>query len=303
MTTTVSSPLVARGRRLEAGSVATIVLLCMCWGLNQVAIKFALSEVPVIMQVTIRSLGGFLIVLAWVKWRDISLFERDGTLVPGVISGLLFALEFVLIFRGMLYTTASRATLFVYTAPFFVALGARWFLPNERLVPLQWAGLGLCFAGVAAAIGVPQPGVDSRVLMGDLLVISGAAAWGATTLVMKGSRLVTVVPEKTLAYQLGVSVPVFIVTSALFGEHIVHTPGTTALGWLVFQVLVVGLTFPVWFTLIQRYSATRVSAFTVLTPLFGVAAGCLLLNEPFTIAFAVAVVFVIAGLILVNRPR
>jgi drug/metabolite transporter (DMT)-like permease len=72
---------------------------------------------------------------------------------------------------------------------------------------------------------------------------------------------------------------------------------------MVFQVLVVGLTFPVWFTLIQRYSVTRVSAFTVLTPLFGVAAGCLLLNEPFTIAFSIAVILVIAGLTLVNRQR
>jgi drug/metabolite transporter (DMT)-like permease len=100
-----------------------------------------------------------------------------------------------------------------------------------------------------------------------------------------------------------VSVPVFVVTSAMFGERLIQMPRPAALAWLLYQILVVGLTFAVWFTLIQRYSATRVSAFTVLTPLFGVAAGCLLLNEPFTMAFAVAVVLVIAGLVLVNRPR
>jgi drug/metabolite transporter (DMT)-like permease len=120
---------------------------------------------------------------------------------------------------------------------------------------------------------------------------------------MKGSRLVKVAPEKTLAYQLAISVPIFAVTSALFGERLIGMPGKTAAAWMLFQILIVGLTFPVWFTLIQRYSATRVSAFTVLTPLFGVAAGYLLLNEPFTIAFAVAVILVIAGLTLVNRPR
>jgi drug/metabolite transporter (DMT)-like permease len=292
-----------QARSLDIGPVSVIVLMCMCWGLNQVAIKFSLLDIPVIMQVAIRSGGGLLIVLFWVWLRDIRLFEHDGTLVPGVVSGLLFALEFVLIFRGMLYTTASRASLFVYTAPFFVALGARWFLPNERLLSSQWLGLGLCFAGVAAAIGIPQANVDARVLWGDLLVIGGAAGWGATTLVMKGSRLVKVAPEKTLAYQLAVSVPIFAVTSALFGERLTQMPGKTAAAWMLFQVLIVGLTFPVWFTLIQRYSATRVSAFTVLTPLFGVAAGYLLLNEPFTIAFALAVILVIAGLTLVNRPR
>jgi drug/metabolite transporter (DMT)-like permease len=292
-----------QARRLDIGPVTVIVLMCMCWGLNQVAVKFSLPDIPVIMQVTIRSGGGLLIVLFWVWLRQINLFERDGTLVPGVVSGLLFALEFVLIFRGMLYTTASRASLFIYTAPFFVALGALWFLPNERLGSSQWLGLGLCFAGVAAAIGIPQANVDASVLWGDLLVIAGAVGWAATTLVMKGSRLVKVAPEKTLIYQLSISVPIFAVTSAAFGERLTQMPGTTANAWMVFQILIVGLTFPVWFTLIQRYSATRVSAFTVLTPLFGVAAGYLLLNEPFTVAFAVAVILVIAGLTLVNRPR
>jgi drug/metabolite transporter (DMT)-like permease len=290
-------------RPLDLGPAATVVLLCMCWGLNQVAIKFCLPDIPVIIQVSIRTGGGLLIVLAWVRWCGVKLFERDGTLLPGIVAGLLFALEFALIFRGMLYTTASRASLFVYTAPLFVALGAYWCLPNERMAPLQWLGLGLCFAGVAAAIGVPQTDVDANVLLGDLMVIGGAAAWGATTLVVKASRLVTVAPEKTLSYQLAVAVPILVIVSMLYGEQIHHTPRFAALAWLLFQVLVVGLTFPIWFSLLQRYSATRISAFTVLTPLFGVAAGCLLLNEPFTAAFGLAVALVIAGLTLVNRPR
>ena len=290
-----------QARSLDAGPIALIILLCMCWGLNQVAIKFSFPDVPPLMQVTIRCSGGLLIVLAWTWYRGVRLFERDGTLVPGLISGVLFGLEFALIFPGMLYTTASRASLFVYTAPFFVALGARWFLPNERLAPIQWIGMVLCFYGLAAAIGIPQPDVDARVLFGDAMILLGAAIWGATTLVMKASKLVTVAPEKMLIYQLVVSVPMLVALSAAFGERMTHMPGPVATGWMVFQILVVGLTFPVWFTLIQRFSATRVSAFTVLTPLFGVAAGFLLLNEPFTLAFGIAVVLVAAGLILVNR--
>jgi drug/metabolite transporter (DMT)-like permease len=78
-------------------------------------------------------------------------------------------------------------------------------------------------------------------------------------------------------------------------------PGATALAWLAYQVLVVGITFPFWFWFIQRYAATRVSAFTFLTPLFGIAAGCLLLREPFTVAFGGAAVLVLLGLVLVNR--
>ena len=297
----VSSQPIPQARPLDAGPVSLIVLLCLFWGLNQVAIKFTLPDLPPLMQVGIRTAGGLLIVLAWTKFRGVNLFLRDGTLIPGLIAGALFALEFVFIFPGMLFTTASRASLFVYTAPFFVALGAKWLLPNERMSAVQWIGLVLCFCGLIAAIGIPQVNVDANVLFGDLMVIIGAALWGATTLVVKSTKLATAPPEKTLIYQLAVSVPIFFVMSALFGERITHTPSVLGASWMFYQILVVGLTFPAWFWLIQKFSATRVSAFTILTPLFGVAAGCILLNEPFTMAFALAVVLVSAGLILVNR--
>ena len=80
-------------------------------------------------------------------------------------------------------------------------------------------------------------------------------------------------------------------------------PSAVALGSLAYQTLVVGLTFAAWFALIVNYSASRLSAFTFLTPLFGVAAGHLVLGEPLTPAFALAVALVAGGLILVNRPR
>ena len=298
---TISQTQTAAPRALEAGPIFLIVLMCLVWGLNQVAIKFALPDVPPILQVVIRSGGGLLIVLAWAFWRGIPLTRLDGTLVAGLVSGVLFAAEFIMIFRGMLYTSASRASLFLYTAPFFVALGARWLLPGERLSAPQWVGLMLCFLGIGAAVGLPQPNVDPTVLLGDVMLIAGGALWGATTLVMKSTRLRLVAPEKTLIYQLAISVPIMAATSVIAGEEVTHAPGAVAAAWMVFQVAVVGFTFPIWFTFIQRYAATRVSAFTFLVPLFGVAAGCLLLNEPFTPAFAVAVALVVTGLVLVNR--
>jgi drug/metabolite transporter (DMT)-like permease len=300
--TTSEQLLRSRSRPLDTGAASLIVLMCLLWGLNQVAIKFCLPDVPPFTQAVIRSTGGLLIVLGWVRLRGIALIARDGTLLPGIAAGLLFGLEFLLIYGGLRFTTASRASLFIYTAPFFVALGGRWLLPGERLGVAQWGGLALCFAGLALAIGVPQANVGARMLLGDALLIGAGAAWGATTLVIKATRLNRISPERTLIYQLVVSIPVLAAAAALFQERVAAVPGATALSWLLYQVLVVGVTFPFWFWLIQRYSATRVSAFTILTPLFGVAAGCLLLGEPFTVAFGMAVGLVIAGLVLVNRP-
>ncbi len=101
-----------------------------------------------------------------------------------------------------------------------------------------------------------------------------------------------------------VSAPLLGAAAVLFGEHIDAVPSALAIGALAYQTIwVVSVTFVVWFALIVRYSAARLSVFTFLTPLFGVAAGHIVLNEPLTPAFVVAVAFVAGGLLLVNRPR
>src|ERR1044072_8459561 len=120
-------------RPLDAASMALTVLLCLTWGFNQPIIKLAILEgVPPLMQCEIRSALGMLIVLGIMRWPALPVLKRDGTLTAGVVAGILFGLEFLLIYRGLVYTAASRATLFIYLAPFFVVLGARIVLPGGR---------------------------------------------------------------------------------------------------------------------------------------------------------------------------
>lgn len=291
-------------RPLDSVGAAIVVALCLSWGLNTVAIKLTLPDVPPLIQATIRSLGALAVVVLWCAVRRIPLLQRDGTLVPGVVAGALFGVEFVLIYSGLHLSLASRASIFLYTAPFFVALGGAFFLPGERLGVWQWLGLALSFTGMVVAIGVPQAAVNARVLTGDALLIGGGAAWAATTLIIKGSRLRLIAPEKTLAYQLLVSVPILAAGAWALGEHIVATPRPAALWWLVYQtVWVVGVTYAVWFAMIKSYSASRLSAFTFLTPLFGVIAAHFMLGDPIDWPFALAAGLVVGGLILVNRPR
>src|SRR5947209_1166980 len=161
----------------------------------------------------------------------------DGTLVPGVAAGLLFGLEFMLIFRGLMWTDASRASLFIYTAPFFVVIGSRWFVPGDRFGRAQWLGLILSFIGIAVAFGVPAPNADARTLLGDLMLIGAGASWGATTLVVKGSRLAHSSYEKTLFYQLIVSAPLLALAAQISGERVSTTPSALAIGSLLYQTV------------------------------------------------------------------
>ena len=290
-------------RALDPLAAALTVVLCLSWGLNQVAIKIAVADIPPLMQAAARSAGALVLIVAWCRWRGIALFARDRTLVPGLVAGVLFATEFALMYGGLQFTSASRSALFLYTAPFFVALGARWFLA-ERLNAMQWSGLVLSFIGAAIAMGGPTSAGDPRMVLGDFMLIGAGAAWAATTLTIKATRLVAVAPEKTLVYQIAVSAPLLVVGSIVFGEPWPVTASALSLACLAYQTVgVVAVTYLLWFGMVQRYSASRLSAFTFLTPLFGIGAGHLLLGDPLTPPFAVAVVLVVAGLVLVNRPK
>jgi drug/metabolite transporter (DMT)-like permease len=291
-------------RPLDAFAVLLTVALCLSWGFNQVAVKLAIPDIPPLIQAATRSAGAALIVAVWTRLKGVPLLDRDRTLVPGIVAGVLFGTEFLLIYRGLLWTTASRAVLFIYLAPFFVVLGARCFLPADRFGLSQWMGLTLSFVGMIVAFGLPTPAADPRQLTGDIMMVAAAAAWAATTLVIKASALARVSPEKTMLYQLVVSAPMLALGAALFGERMTAMPALVPLASLAYQtVWVVSVTFVLWFALIVRYSASRLSVFTFLTPLFGVAVGGLVLGEPLTPAFAAAVALVAIGLILVNRPR
>jgi drug/metabolite transporter (DMT)-like permease len=279
-----------------------MLMLCLSWGFNQIAVKLVLPDVPPMLQALARSIGALpvLLVIGW--FRGVKFFERDGTLWPGVIAGVIFGIEFVLIYRGLLLTSASRAVVFLYVAPFFVALGSFVFL-GERLRAPQWGGLALSFAGVALAIGVPQANVDAKVLLGDLLIVVGGALWATTTLIVKTTALIKAPAEKGLGYQVALSIPILVLAAWMSDETITHVPGPLSLALLAYQAFwVVGLTFLLWFALVKTYSASKLSAFTFVTPLFGVAASYFILHDTLTIAFGVAALLVIAGLYLVNKP-
>src|SRR6266481_472803 len=291
------------GRPLSPGAVALMLMLCFSWGFNQIAVKLALPDIPPILQATIRSACALpvLLIIGW--FRGARFFERDGTLAAGLFAGVLFGLEFVLIYRGLLLTSASRAVVFLYTAPLFVALGSYQFL-GERLRASQWGGLGLSFAGVALAIGVPQANVDANVLLGDLMIVAGGALWAATTLLVKATALLQAAPEKALGYQVALSIPILGVAAWISGETITRLPGPLALSLMAYQAIwVVGLTFLLWFTLVKSYSASKLSAFTFITPLFGVVASYFIMHDTLTPVFGAAALLVIAGLYLVNRPN
>ena len=293
-----------RKTRLDAVAVTSLVLCCFLWGLNQVAVKAALPEVPPLAQAGLRSLGAALLVFIWARLRDIALFTRDGTLRGGLLAGFLFAAEFACIFVGLQFTTASRMAVFIYLSPFVVALGMPFIARSERLSLPQLLGLTIAFAGVAWAFaeGFTRPAAGAQQWLGDALGVLAAVLWGATTLTIRGSLLGSASAEKTLFYQLAVSGLALCIASLASGAP--WAGHLSALTWasLAFQMLAVSFaSYLLWFWLVRHYPATRLASFTLLTPVFGLLLGAGLLGEPITARLLIALVAVAIGIVMVNR--
>ena len=295
----------ARRERLDLLAIGLLIGCCALWGLNQVAAKAALADVPPLTQAALRSTGAALLVLGWAKARGLTLFERDATLRGGLVAGALFAGEFACIFIGLQFTSASRMVVFIYLAPFVVALGMPLIARGERLGTLQWIGLAAAFAGVAWAFAEalsPAAAAPPRQWLGDALGVAAAVLWGATTLAIRATPLSTASAEKTLLYQLAVSGLLLSLAAPLAGETWPLRWSALSLGSLAFQTVIVTFaSYLTWFWLMRHYPATRISAFVLLTPVFGLAAGVTLLGEPLTLRLVVALAAVVLGLALVNR--
>ena len=297
-----------RHSKLDALAIAALVGCCALWGLNHAVTKLTLAEIPPLLQAGARSVVAAVLVALWARWHGISLSLRNGTLTGGLLAGTTFAAEFACIYTGLQYTEASRMIVFIYLAPFVVALGMPLVAHSERPSGAQLAGLAVAFSGVAWAFAEGltggSTGSQDKRWLGDALGVLAAVLWGANTLCLRGSRLSTATPVQTLFYQLAISGPLLVAGSWAAGEAWPAAAALSHQAWALmgFQTVVVSFaSYLLWFWLLRRYPATQVTAFTLLTPLAGLLAGVGILGEPLTLRLTVACATVVLGIALVNR--
>ncbi len=287
---------------LDALAFGLMTVLCVSWGLQQVTIKLAAPDISLVMQAGLRSLIATALLVVWARLRGIALFERDGTLLPGLAAGAMFAAEFVFIYAGLAHTAASRMVVFINTTPCITALMLPLFVRSERLSRRQLAGVLLAFGGIVAAFGEGFAAAGGDTLRGDLFGVIGAFLWASTIVLIRATRLARTSATKTLFYQLAVSAGLVLVSVAM-GEPGVVRVTPLAVAVMAYQgVLVAFASYLVWFWLLTKYYAARLSVLTFMSPLFGVAAGVVFLGERLTPAFVAAALLVAAGIVLVNLP-
>jgi len=285
---------------LDLKAILLLTAICLLWGVNAPAIKVSNVGVAPMFAAGIRSVIAAICLIGWMKYRKMALFP--GRVLDGLWVGLLFGLEFSILYTSLLYTTASSAWILLYTSPFWHAVGAHFFLKGDRLTTSKVFGLILAFVGVVVLLSRYAALPSSGQLLGDFLALSSAVMWAVTTLVIRRRLVGHVSHHHTLFYQMIFSIPILFVLSHLIGETPVKHLDTLIVLSLAYQSVVIAfVSYIVWFALVHVYPISRLSSFTFLTPVFSTIAGAFLLGESVTWGVISSLALVSVGIYAVNR--
>ena len=287
---------------LFGGSV--LVIFAMVMGLNQVVIKVVNEGMQPVFQAGLRSLFAFFVVWGWALWRGKRISVTDGTFKAGVLTGCLFSIEFIFLFLALDMTTVARNSIFWYSMPVWMAIGAHFLIVGERLNAQKILGLIISMVGLVWAFSDRGLDGESGTWIGDLMSIIGSMCWAGIGLSVRVSKLKEASIEMQLLYNLAVSTIVLLPFSLLFGDWIrdLQTMHVFTLGFQV--VIVVAGGFLVWFWVLTIYPASDMASFGFLTPAFGVIFSWLILDEAISFTILGALVLISAGIVLINyRPK
>ena len=290
-----------RKTRIDNAGIIMLTVFSATLGLNQALVKLVNDGFSPIFQAGLRSVCAFFIVLFFALVFRKKLSLRDGSLFPGLAIGVLFTAEFWLLFTALDHTTVSRVSLFFYTQPFWVALGAHFLIKGEQLNRNRIIGLLIAISGVALCLFSDAEMTSRETIKGDVMCLVAAIFWAMIALMPRTTKISLSTPEMQLLYQLAVS-GIILTSFAPMLEDPIRKLTPEILAIFSFQVIfVVSIGFIFWFWAVSVYPASDMASYSLLSPLFGVFFGWIIFKDQITIEFIVALFMVIGGIVLSNK--
>lgn len=288
---------------IQSERTAQFVLItaAVLWGVNAVATKLVVTEMPPITAAALRFflIGLFMLLIITGRKRHVehrwpSREEWFFLFLLGV-SGIF--LNSLMYYLGLRMSTATNAALFSAISPVFTAFIGYLFY-REDIHRNQLIGLAVSLSGVAILIskGSIDALVNLRFGLGDLFLLTCPFSWAIYTVVSR--RLVkTLGPMAVTAYAALIG-SLLLIPFAIFEEDkeaIFFASGQA--WWLMgFMVVFSGLiAFTFWNEGVARLGPTRTAVFQNAVPVFGVLGGALILHEPFQRAEILGAAMVLFG--------
>lgn len=273
------------------------LLVMALWGLNFVVSKWALQEFPPLFLMFLR----FVLVAALIV--PFFRIPRNKILPIAALSVTLGSVHFPLMFNGLSGIDAATASLAVQAqVPFSSLLAALVF--KDKLGWRRAVGMLAAFAGVLVIAGEPRLG---NALPSLFLLLAASLAFAVASIQMK---LIGAVNGFAVnGWMALMAMPQLLVLSLLF-EHgqMDALANSSWVGWASILYMAVGVTivaYGLWYPLLSRYDVNQTMPYLLTVPVFGVAAGVMLMGDPVTLNLAIGGALTIGGVAVIvkRRPR
>ena len=286
-----------------------LLLLGTIWGASYLFIKVIVAEVPVFTLV-----AGRLTLAALTMWL---ILRISGSSTPRsrrmwrayAALGLMgMAVPYCLISWGEQYISSGLASLLQATTPIFTVILAHFLTNDERITTAKIIGVVVGFVGVGILM-LPDPSTELRAglrqglqanLLGQLAIVGSSLCYAGTAIYAR-SWLRGQPPLVSASGQLTMATIYMLLASLLIDRPVDLSPSLPALAsWLVLAILGTVVAYVIYFSLIERTSATFTTMVTYIIPVNGLMLGALVLNESLDVTTLGSLALILLGVLLVR---
>ena len=276
-----------------------LILLACIWGWSFLFIKVILEGAPPTFLAWGRIALGLAVLVVFLRRSREPLPKRRYWGHLAVLGLAMSVLPFLLIGWGEQHITSALTAVLNACTPLFAAAFSAWLLA-ERLRRPQLAGLVLGFAGVGVAAGVGGADLRGSSLAGVLAVVLATAGYGFGFAYAHRFTEGLSAPQLSLGQLAAGTVLLAPFAAADVGGGRVHLHPAGVLCLLLLGMLGTGYAYLLNYRTLQESGATVASLVTYLVPIVGVAAGVLVLGEPFSLRLVLGGLVVVGGVALVQ---
>ena len=288
-------------RPVDFLAASFLIIFSILLGLNQVMVKLVNEGMHPVFQVALRSTFAIFPILIYCYILKKKIIINNGSLIPGIIAGILFAIEFIFLFTALDYSTVTRVSLIFYTMPVWLTLAAHFLIENDKLNLNKILGLIIALVGLFLAVYEPTTGYDTSQFYGDAYSLLGSLCWATIAIMLKTTRLSNATPETQLLYQLVVSGIILLPLSMQLNDYVRNIDLDLILIFSFQVIVIMCMGFIGWLWIMSRYSASSTSSFAFLTPIFGVLFGWLIMDDPINEQIYLSLFFTCLGIYLINK--
>jgi drug/metabolite transporter (DMT)-like permease len=292
-----SPPLEPASRLAVVVAFAAIYLF---WGCTFLAIRYAVAEVPPLLTIAFRCVGGALLLYAWLALRgELEPSTRRQWVTSAIAGGFLFVGGHGVLAWAEQRVSSGQAALFMACIPLWLVLLTS---ARERRVPAASVIAGLVLGTLGVSLLARGNGEWSGTLLDRLALIGCGLSWAIGSVIARdGARPASAI--QSTAMQLAAGGVLVIALSLTNGELAGWSPaqvtmrGTLALLFLLIAGTVLGFGAYTW--LLRVTTPAAVGTYAFVNPVVALGVAWAVGDEPFSTRTVLAATIVLGAVLLI----